>query len=145
MLDVRIFCGKKFETTGLLDTGVFAKPTFQGSCLSHRSGHHPNVHLSWPKSKWNHFAPLCSSKGGTTLARAEFFSKLYQECPDHPALRYLFNPHRHTRKAVLDPGSWLVIPYHPCWHAAKVARVLRMTKFLFLFSGSPIPPTRYPI
>ena len=72
VVDVRIFCGPKFESTGLLDTGVYTKPTFQGSVLTARSSHHPNVHLSWPLARWNHFDRLCSSRQELQKARALF-------------------------------------------------------------------------
>ena len=37
-----------------------------------------------------------------------------------------------TRLVISKPSSWLVLPFHPCWGQAKIARAIRAVNFLFL-------------
>jgi hypothetical protein len=135
MLDMVIFKGKRFAASGKLDTGAFVKTTHQGTSLSERSGHHPSVHIAWPESRMAHFTRICSSREGVRSAQVAFFQKLLHDCPEHPMIEELcFKRHRSkdTVVAVSKPSSWLVLPFHPCWGQAKIARAIKAVSFLFL-------------
>ena len=130
-----IFKGKRFAASGKLDTGAFVKVTHQGTSLSSRSGHHPSVHLAWPESRMTHFTRICSSRESVLGAQVAFFRKLLHDCPEHPMIEGLSRSHGRSKEAkvtISDPSSWLVLPYHPCWGQAKIARAIKAVNFLFL-------------
>lgn len=133
MLDMVVFKGKRLAANGKLDTGAFVKVTHQGTSLSSRSGHHPNVHLAWPSSRMQHFSRICSSRVETRAAQVSFWNKLAADCPQHPMLDVLFDRSRghSSTQAISGPASWLVLPYHPCWGQAKIARAIKAVAFLF--------------
>ena len=122
MLDMVIFKGKRFAASGRLDAGAYVKLTHQGTSLSERSGHHPSVHIAWPFSRMAHFSRICSSRASTRAAQVSFWNKLYSDCPQHPVLGALFRSQDSTSHAFSGPSSWMVLPYHPCWNQAKVAK-----------------------
>ena len=137
MLDLKICADEHFRRTGLLTTDLFHKPTFQGSSLSERSGHPSGVHLSWPLARFQHFANLCNNTHNLRKAREFFVDKLRSDCPEHPALEILDQPDtfRVRSKRIRTSNSWLVLPYHPLWRAARITSHNEIFSSIFFSAG----------
>ena len=141
MLDLCVKVDKQFESSGRLSTSVFQKPSHQGSVLSNRSSHPLGVHLSWPLGRSKHFDGLYTSRGDVHKARQMFYDKMHDDCPEHPALSVLSdtcNPSFSTRaRRSRCDNSWLVLPYHLLWHAARTPNLLESLRPIFLKVGLP--------
>ena len=110
---------------------VRVKSTAQGTSLSDRSAHLPNIHMSWPVSRFKHMSRVCTSFTLAAEAQQDFFRKFISDCPTHCSIELLrdhlegkgCSRHR-LKEARSGNNSWLVIPYHAAWQAAGLSRTL---------------------
>ena len=132
MLDTVIYKGTRFQACGRLDVGVHIKAAHQGASLSHRSGHFPKVHTSWPTSRMQHFGRISTSRKDRRIAQHAFLCKIAADCTEHPMLKYLSlvqSEHSSVHKPFSGKSSWLVLPYHPCWRSAGIAGAVAACNF----------------
>ena len=128
MLDMVVYKGNRFAASGKLDIGAFVKTSHQGTSLSHRSGHHPSVHMSWPSARMSHFYRICTNKHDRRIAQKAFVAKLMADDPQHPMLEVFGRDSRggsFKSSEVVRPSSWLVLPHHPCWQTAAIAAAIK--------------------
>ena len=139
MFDMVISKGTRFKACGKLDIGIFVKTSHQGTSLSHRSGHFPGVHSSWPLSRVKHFYRICTSREERRKAKHAFYLKLAKDCPEHPMLEYLSPEPTGRVRDFSGKSSWLVLPYHPCWRNASIAGTVEACKSLFADVDGTLP------
>ena len=116
VLDLTVFKGARWVKTGHLDTKPFFKPSHRGAVLGSSSSHPRTVHASWPISRFCTFDSLSSSPHYAVAAKKQFMAHLGRQDPCHPSLPTLQSslcPVRTGRPARRQPGTWVVLPYHP--------------------------------
>ena len=57
-LDLHIFKGPRWHSTGVLDYYVKVKTSALGIMLSSSSAHHPSVHMTWPRARVRRSSPV---------------------------------------------------------------------------------------
>ena len=134
MLDLNLRC---FSDGTVFRIGFepFFKPTSLLVPLSTRSGHHWNVHVSWPFSQIRRFARLSSTRQAFETAKAKFVQRFVEA--GEPIVEDLrrFNPWNSTNKSNKktmqgkDGQLWLCLPYHPVWALSGVQR--RLNDFVY--------------
>ena len=122
MLDVRIFKGPKWLSTGILDTSIYTKPTSLAVPLSCYSSHPEYVHYTWPLGRLRKFAELSASGEDFEGARNKLLSLLRKSSPGHPADRVIFESTFMRAKRQLSSKpveetdkseeSWTVLPFN---------------------------------
>ena len=130
MLDLHINKTNSSCGSSSFAVSVHVKSTAQGCTLSDRSMHLPSIHYTWPLARFRHFEQITT---GVKIARAAqecFYRKLVSDCPQHMCIASLRDrlqgrSRSFSKKAANPVGSWLVIPYHPAWHQARLGTEIR--------------------
>ena len=134
-LDLEISKGCTWRTTGRLDYKVVVKDTHThthlGIVLDDSSTHPNSVHKTWPVSISNRIAFRSSTSSACESSQNSFVAKFDRDCPDHAVLPALKSLQLFQRPLVRYGGeplpkcnSWIIVPFHPVWHAAKLGAKL---------------------
>ena len=89
-LDVTIFKGPGFRSTGLLDTKIYRKPTDTRSLLHTQSFHPPHVYNGIVKSQLIRYNRICSSQSSFNQEVKSLFKTLKTRGYSNSRLRRLF-------------------------------------------------------
>ena len=120
MLDLVLFKGPHWHHSGLLDYKVHIKSTSIWTPLSVRSAHHPNIHLSWPRSQLARLGRRCSSKRDAILAKQDFCDRMLETSGRH--IDSSFSSHAHSSQP--DTFSRIVLPFSTVLLQARIPSVL---------------------
>lgn len=139
MLDLRIFRGRRWHQSRVLDVGMYEKATAQGVPLDDSSWHPTQVHLSWSVVRCRHFDGLCSNESLATEAKLEFLHKLCKFCPTHANIASVIDsirlPLLRRTPIPKKPGTWLVLPFHRVFRSVGLKSRLDHTRNLFERNG----------
>ena len=126
-LDLNIFKGPRWHSTGVLDYFVKVKTSALGIMLSSSSAHHPSVHMTWPKARVSSIRSRCSSKHLANISVNHFTTRLGNHDPLHICLNNIDDrTPAAVRRSSCMRSSWLFFPYHPIWATCGLSRKLDM-------------------
>ena len=134
---------------GRVSFSIHTKPTSQWTPLSSWSGHPRSVHLGWPKAMVQRHKTLSLHKHDALKSTNVFRQQLQEAEPRHPALAELTSPAlkrwgfgdvQAPQSQATDQDLWLVLPFHPAWAAAGLAKILRWVNTWL--NGRGCPSTR---
>ena len=120
MLDITIFKGPRWSSTGLLDHKLFTKPSSQWQPLSIRSGQAPSVHNAWPNTQLQRVRGLCNNPADAFLAEQNFKDMYLASIGIDIFRAQSSSPSRSLTRS--GHPSHLVIPYRREWGSAKIAK-----------------------
>ena len=124
-LDLFISKGAKWRSSGLLDVGIFHKPTSLHQPLAPHSMHSCHVHKAWPKGLVARAKKLCNTKSGIQKEVAYIKKLLSARCGTIYADQVLSNTFKQLpRLPCHDLFSRVLIPYHREWDHCSVRAVL---------------------
>ena len=132
-LDVEVYKGPKWESSGRLDTRLHLKATSQWSPLAPWSDHPMSVHRSWPRAELARRVNLCNNTVSKKTA-ADYLKNLYFV---RFGVRLPPQTHGTQRPARVQPNAstvFLPLRFHAHWHLGAVAAC--MGKWARVFSGT---------
>jgi hypothetical protein len=122
MLDVRLFKGRQWESTGVIDYTLHVKDTSVWVPLSAESAHPAHVHKSWPAGQIRRFRHLCSNSVDFETIVQSFYSQLQKS--NGIDCRGAFDDYIRRKKPKSSTDNRIVIPYNPVWKNAKLGAIL---------------------
>eukprot|EP00929_Paragymnodinium_shiwhaense_P116368 TRINITY_DN8583_c0_g2_i1.p1 TRINITY_DN8583_c0_g2~~TRINITY_DN8583_c0_g2_i1.p1 ORF type:complete len:222 (+),score=15.80 TRINITY_DN8583_c0_g2_i1:295-960(+) len=82
-LDISLYKGKAWASTGVLDYSPYRKPTSLWRPLADTSAHHARIHDAWPKAMINRYAERCSKVGRLRSFLKEWVEEFERAVPYH--------------------------------------------------------------
>jgi len=120
MLDLEIFKGSGWRSTGYLDYSLHTKSTSQWVPLSPSSAHAATVHINWPAGQVKRIRNRCKGKAASKKEVAKFKAS-YKKVTglDLPIVKARKKPGILNQKP-----SRIVLPWRPEWMKASIPRIL---------------------
>lgn len=131
MLDINIFKGPRYASSGRLDFRPIWKKTSLGAPLSFSSVHPSNIHLSWPVSELGRLHRHSSSATLSAQARSVFIERLGKYGVPSFYLDLLRSWSQKRSKGPPKSCSrdshrlWIRCPFHRVWARSGVTKVCR--------------------
>ncbi|MFM7984445.1 MAG: hypothetical protein ACKPKO_34480, partial [Candidatus Fonsibacter sp.] len=120
-LDIIIYKGERFCSSGILDYKPHFKVSSQRDILSPESGHAPTVHRAWPAAEVARMARRASCMTSFINSRDKIIKEFTINGMDNKvinaALMVQYEPREHATRAARNK-IWLRLPFHPIlWRA----------------------------
>ena len=120
-LDLSISKSSRWHRTGRPDIAPFQKPSSRAPPLITNSFHPRSQHRSWSLCRFQHYDNVSTGRLGASNAKWTLLRRLESHDLSHPSLSSL-RSHCDLKQPVVsgkssEPfvGTWIVLPYHPCW------------------------------
>ena len=139
-LDVTTFKGPDFNTTGILDTRVFFKPTDSHALLHHSSFHPKHTFAGIIKSQLTRFRRICSRPGDYISATQTLFRALRKRGYPRSLLRTLtYKTDTRTPARINRFENKRIVPFVAIY-SPYTTRAMRRAKkhFEVTMSGTPL-------
>ena len=126
-LDLTLAKGGRWKSTGLLDVGIYHKPTSLHQPLAPHSAHSAHVHVAWPKGMITRAKRLCNTRS-TFHLEILHLKRLLAARFGTPYADHILKPIPKQPPSIASHEyltSRLIIPYHSAWESSRFRSILR--------------------